>query len=204
MFQWESLQHNIHLVWLPPHASHKLQPLDIGPFSPLAQLYGKAVQKYTPTGYATINRPVFTRIYRDVRSQAMSERNIRAGWKRCGLFPRDMNRMLQDPVVRDLGRVTPEFQPISQPVALGNGLVETPKNAQELQQLTATVATGLSPSVQVVIRKLEHAAAQALTVAETLRAELRAIRKQTVDIPLGAEGCTNFLARAFWWWFHQN
>lgn len=38
--------------------------------------------------------------------------------------------------------------------------------------------------MEVAIRKLEHAATQALTVAETLRTELTAIRKQTVDIEL--------------------
>jgi hypothetical protein len=132
IFHWEYLQHHIYLVWVPMHASHKLQPLNLSPILPLANLYRKGVQKYTPTGYATIDRPIFTRICQEVRSEAMSERNIKAGWKRTGLFPRDINRILEDPEVRGIGRVTPKFQPTSKPVLLPNGFVETPKNTQEL------------------------------------------------------------------------
>jgi hypothetical protein len=78
-FQFICYINDIHLVWLPPHASHKLQPLDVGPFSSLANHYGKAVQKYTPTGFATINRATFTTLYQEVRPKAITERNIRAG-----------------------------------------------------------------------------------------------------------------------------
>jgi len=34
-FMWHCFQNNIYLLFLPPHASHVLQPLDISVFSPL-------------------------------------------------------------------------------------------------------------------------------------------------------------------------
>jgi hypothetical protein len=34
-FQFECMRNEISLVYLPSHASHVLQPLDVGPFSPL-------------------------------------------------------------------------------------------------------------------------------------------------------------------------
>jgi DDE superfamily endonuclease len=38
-FQYYCLKHDIHPLYLPALASHKLQPLDVGPFSPLSAAY---------------------------------------------------------------------------------------------------------------------------------------------------------------------
>ena len=40
-FMWECFQNNIHLLFLPPHTSHVLQPLDLAVFGPLKQAYRK-------------------------------------------------------------------------------------------------------------------------------------------------------------------
>jgi DDE superfamily endonuclease len=40
-FQYYCLKNNIHSLYLPSHASHKLQPLNYGPFSPLSAAYGR-------------------------------------------------------------------------------------------------------------------------------------------------------------------
>ena len=63
LFQYLCYENNVHLLYLPAHASHKLQPLDMGPFSPLARKYSQALREYTPTGTATLNRRVFIKIY---------------------------------------------------------------------------------------------------------------------------------------------
>jgi hypothetical protein len=44
-FQYCAMQNNVHLVWLPAHASHVLQPLDLGPFSSLGGQYRKEIVK---------------------------------------------------------------------------------------------------------------------------------------------------------------
>jgi hypothetical protein len=64
-FQYYCLKHDIHPLYLPAHASHKLQPLDVGPFSPLSAAYGRLVQNYTPTGFATFNRVIFMKLLLD-------------------------------------------------------------------------------------------------------------------------------------------
>ena len=40
-FMWNGFNNNIHLVFLPPHTSHVLQPLDLSVFSPLKHSYRK-------------------------------------------------------------------------------------------------------------------------------------------------------------------
>ena len=42
--------HNIHLLCLPVHSTHLLQPLDVGLFSPYQHFYGLAVDDYMRSG----------------------------------------------------------------------------------------------------------------------------------------------------------
>jgi hypothetical protein len=163
-------------VWLPPHASHKLQPLDVGPFSSLANHYGKAVQKYTPTGFATINRATFTTLYQEVRPKAITERNIRAGWKRSGLWPLNRARIAEDPEIKNFGRTTPEYQPPQQCV----GQFDTPKKLQDYEDLAVQVEAVTTPSKHVPIRKLIHGAVHELTANHILANDLREIRSHAV------------------------
>ena len=45
-----SLASNIILLCLPPHATHILQPLDVGLFAPLASAYKKNIYSITQLG----------------------------------------------------------------------------------------------------------------------------------------------------------
>ncbi|KAK4120714.1 DDE-domain-containing protein [Parathielavia appendiculata] len=42
-FMWPCFQHRIHGIYLPPHCSHVLQPLDLAVFSPLKTAYRKSL-----------------------------------------------------------------------------------------------------------------------------------------------------------------
>ena len=179
-FQWHCLQHRIHLVWLPPHTSHKLQPLDVGPFSSLASHYGQAVHKYTPTGYATINRATFTMLYTEVRLSAMTERNIRAGWKRAGIDPWDVDRILQDPDVINCGRTTPQVVPPPS-TTIQEGYPITPKKLEDYERLVAQIEAKASPGTRVAIRKLQRAAVQEYTANQVLTNEVKEVRQHAVD-----------------------
>ena len=179
-FQYYCLKNEIHPLYLPAHASHKLQPLDVGPFSPLSVAYGRLVQEYTPTGFTSLNRTVFTKLYIQARQMTLTERNIRAGWKRAGIWPLNKQRLLDDPTVKNFGHTTPEYQP--PPVQEGpNHLFATPKKQDEFRELISTIQPKVTPRTRRSIRKLGHAAIQEHTGAQILRTELREIRKQAVD-----------------------
>jgi hypothetical protein len=103
----------------------------MGPFSPLARQYSQSLRKFTPTGTATLNRRIFINIYAKIRPSAISERAIRAGWKRTGLHPFNKQRILDDEEVKAFGRTTPEYQPA--PLSEGpNGVYSTPKKFEEI------------------------------------------------------------------------
>jgi DDE superfamily endonuclease len=47
-FQYICYQNNVYLLYLPTNLSYKLQPLDMGPFSPLARKYSRYLRNSLP------------------------------------------------------------------------------------------------------------------------------------------------------------
>ena len=180
-FQLLCLENNIHLLFLPAHSSHKLQPLDMGPFSPLAREYSQALKKYTPTGLAVINRRVFVEIYAQIQPNSLSVRAIRAGWKRTGLYPLNKQRILDDSEVKSYGCTTPEYQPASIPEGL-NGLLATPKKVDEIQTLISKIQAASTPTTRRAVDKLGHATIQEHTGAQLLQGELQQLRQLSFTV----------------------
>lgn len=87
-FMWECFLHNIQLVFLPPHTSHVLQPLDLAVFSSLKTSYRKQVGFLSLlTDSTPIGKRNFLRCYYKARLDALIARNIKSGWKASGLWP---------------------------------------------------------------------------------------------------------------------
>ncbi|KAJ6016395.1 hypothetical protein N7540_010986 [Penicillium herquei] len=84
------------LCRFPSHTSHKLQPCDVGVFSPLKTAYRAQVEQACRAGVSTIGKPHFTYLYDRARKEAFTPRNIRSAWSRSGLFPFDPSRVLQE------------------------------------------------------------------------------------------------------------
>ncbi|KAM4067331.1 DDE superfamily endonuclease [Hirsutella rhossiliensis] len=75
-------QHKIHLIHLPPHTSHVLQPLDLSVFSPLKHYYRKQLGFLSLlTDSSPIGKQNFLICYQRAREQALSASNIKSGWK---------------------------------------------------------------------------------------------------------------------------
>lgn len=80
-FMWECFSNNIQLLFLPPHTSHVLQPLDLAVFSPLKTSYRKQVGFLNLlTDSTPIGKRNFLRCYYKARIDALTARNIRSGW----------------------------------------------------------------------------------------------------------------------------
>ena len=65
------LENNIILLYLLPHTSHFLQPLDLSIFRPIKALYQKAVRKITAGDTQRILRHQFIDLYEQIRPVAM-------------------------------------------------------------------------------------------------------------------------------------
>jgi hypothetical protein len=98
---------HIILCRLPSHTSHKLQPCDVGVFSPLKTAYRAQVEQACRAGVSNIGKPHFTFLYDRARKEAFTPRNIRSAWSRSGLFPFDSSRVL-----REFEATQPEIQTV--------------------------------------------------------------------------------------------
>jgi hypothetical protein len=89
-------QNNIILCRLPSHISHKLQPCDILVFGLLKAAYRDQVERLERGYVGTIGKEHFTYLYGPARDQALTSRNIRAGWTKAGLFPFNPDKVFCD------------------------------------------------------------------------------------------------------------
>ena len=62
-------EHNIILFSLPPHTTHKLQPLDVGVFGPFAHAWIDRCNNYMEEYMEEIPKDQFVKHYMEVRQQ---------------------------------------------------------------------------------------------------------------------------------------
>lgn len=74
---------------LPPHSTHRLQPLDVSLFSPLARYYTNGLNTFISTAYGHTNmcKRTFWGVFLPAWKQAFSASNIASGWSKTGIFP---------------------------------------------------------------------------------------------------------------------
>ena len=100
-------QHNVHLLFLPPHTSHVLQPLDLSVFSSLKSHYRTEISYL---GLLTDSSPIgkrnFLACYCKARKEALSAKIIKAGWKATGLWPKSIAKPLLSPLLLEISNST--------------------------------------------------------------------------------------------------
>lgn len=95
LFMKLCFENNIYLLFLPPHTSHVLQPLDLSIFSSLKNAYRHALNKLSVLSDSTpIGKRSFLSCYQEARKEALSAKNIKSGWRASGLWPKNMAKPL--------------------------------------------------------------------------------------------------------------
>ncbi len=86
---------NVHMLFLPAHTSHVLQPLDLGCFSSLKSAYRRFLGEHTAlTDTTKVGKANFLEFYAKAREIGLREENIRSGWKATGLYPKNVAKPL--------------------------------------------------------------------------------------------------------------
>jgi hypothetical protein len=156
-FMWECFKNDIYLIFLPPHTSHVLQPLDISVFSPLKTAYRSAIQ-IDPTvslssPYAKI---MFLMAYQKARLKSLTESNIKAGFKASGMWPVSVAKPLLSRFVI-IGQDTPPAPCPSTPKAVRD-ILSTPRHGRDVvhqfQQLLKVGTT--DPARRCLFRRVGH------------------------------------------------
>ena len=89
-------QLNILLLILPAHSTHRLQPLDVSLFAPLASYYTTALNDLTCTSLSMVSmtKRSFFSIFWKAWGQAFTSQNIQSGWRKTGIWPFDPNLVI--------------------------------------------------------------------------------------------------------------
>ncbi|KAM5529934.1 transposase [Fusarium oxysporum f. sp. phaseoli] len=78
---------NIIPLYMPPHSSHLLQPLDVGCFGPLKKAYGREIEHLMRRSRTHITKAQFFPAFYAAHQATIIERNIRGGFRGAGLTP---------------------------------------------------------------------------------------------------------------------
>jgi hypothetical protein len=79
--------HNIFMLKLVPHTTHKCQPLDVGVLGPLQTAFTKGVDQFVSDHGRGISKKEFIEIYLKARSEAMVPSLITSAFRHCGICP---------------------------------------------------------------------------------------------------------------------
>ena len=81
--------YRILLAVYPPHSTHRLQPLDVSCFSPLAIYYSQQLEKSTrmAEGITRMTKRDFFRCFYPAWHQAFTRSNIASSWSKTGIIP---------------------------------------------------------------------------------------------------------------------
>ena len=81
-------ENNIHLLWLPAHTSHILQPLDVGVFYSFKINYSKACKNYIINNVGqVITSEVIATLVAEAKPHSFTALNIMSGFKKTGVNP---------------------------------------------------------------------------------------------------------------------
>ena len=104
-------QHKILVAVYPPHSTHRLQPLDVGCFAPLATYYSQLLEQQTrlSEGQTRMTKRNFFKCFYPAWHKAFTDKNIASSWRKTGLFPFDPALVLDKMRPRNQGASPPRM-----------------------------------------------------------------------------------------------
>jgi hypothetical protein len=81
-------------LYMPPHSSHLLQPLDIACFGPLKQAYGREIERLMRRSITHVTKTEFFPAFYAAHQATMTESNIRGGFRGAGITPFDPENVI--------------------------------------------------------------------------------------------------------------
>lgn len=172
-------RNRILIAVLPPHSTHRLQPLDVGLFSALSAYYTQGCDQLMAIGHGLIHltKRNFWLLFRDAWNQAFTAQNIESGWRATGLHPLNPDRVLSQ--IDDSNEITPPQ------TASGDGMMKTPGSLRAIRRIARQFRKeGLvDPRVTLLSRAAEKLASRHEIVQHENRDLLAALnmacKKQT-------------------------
>ena len=105
----------------------------------------------------------------------MNYQYITAGWRRSGLYPLNVQKVLERPEIARYRQTTPELRPPQSSVTL------TPQDDYEYREISAVLASKLTRSGKALVKQLNHAYYEIFSARKILFVELTTHRKRSLE-----------------------
>ena len=167
-------------LYMPPHTSHLLQPLDVGVFGPLKCAYGKLVEGMMVAGNNHIDKEDFLHLYPPARKAVFTQKNICSGFAGAGLKPLDQDQVLEK-ITFQLCTPTPPLIEVEGSIS---SAFQTPQNIRQLDHKVQSLQGSLqkkrtlSSSPVSHIQHLERAAQMAMNTNLLLHQEIKVLQAE--------------------------
>lgn len=169
-------ENKIITLCMPAHASHLLQPLDVGCFAPLKVAYGRQIEDLMRNQVTHIDKHQFFPAFAAAFKAAIIESNIQGGFRGSGLLPFNPDVVLSKLDIR-------LHTPSPSPSITGPWESRTPNTHAELASQTELIKgkiiqhqhsspTPITDAVDQFLKGAHHMAAQ-LTFVKSEKARLR-------------------------------
>ena len=157
--------HNIHICAFPPHSTHRLQPLDVSLFRPLATYYSQELDQwiFATQALCRMNKRQFYKLFKPAFHKAFSEANILSGWRQTGLHPFEPSIILSQLSTK----------PASRPTSQGSG--HSAISTSDWKRINKLVRDAIGDSLGYKDRKV-------LQVYHQLQAENALLKAQVVGL----------------------
>jgi hypothetical protein len=149
-------ENKIITLCMPAHASHLLQPLDLGCFGPLKKAYGREIERLIRCFITHITKTEFFPAFHVAHQAAITESNIKGGFRGAGLAPFDPENVISKLDVQ-LRTPTP---PVEVTIPSTPWTARTPKTVLEAQShskyLQGRIRNHKSSSPESIIKAVKH------------------------------------------------
>ena len=164
--------HVIILAILPPHSTHRLQPLDVGIFSPLSTAYSNQIDHLIQSsqGFSRVTKRSFWSMFRTAWKTALSFENIRSAFAATAVYP-----LCPEKVINQLKRKTPS--PIQSDCESKKKTPGSVRGVRRAVKATRSETTDIAAGLDLVIRASEKLAIK----NDILEHEIVGLRTALVD-----------------------
>ncbi|KAJ0150407.1 Periostin [Fusarium oxysporum f. sp. albedinis] len=149
-------ENKIITLCMPAHASHLLQPLDVGCFEPLKKAYSREIDRLIRCSITHISKTEFFPAFHAAHRAAITESNIKGGFRGAGLAPFDPENVISKLDVQ-LRTPTPPEEVIEPSTPWTS---RTPKTILETQShskyLQERIKNHKSSSPESIIQAVKH------------------------------------------------
>ena len=133
-------KHQVLLAIYPPHSTHRLQPLDVSLFSPLATFYTQQLEEFIhgTYGLSALSKRDFFSLFWPAYIKAFTTANIASRWLKTGLYPFNSELVISQLTKHPKGNKDDISRPISNQ-SLGSSALSSisMRQLRELVQLAA-------------------------------------------------------------------